>query len=98
MADFIHIDTKYARRDIARMESAANALEDAERKYRELQAHVESVYFGDAAKALAHTLAIEGTRCRFNATDLRTAAGNLRKAIEQYEDYSKKIVNSIKGK
>lgn len=98
MADFIHIDTKYARRDIARMESAVRALEDAERKYRELQAHVESVYFGDAAKALAHALAIEGIRCRTNANSLRTAATNLRKAIEQYENYSKKIVNSIKGK
>lgn len=98
MADFIKINTKYARRDIARMESAISNLEDAEQKYKELQAHVETVYFGDAAKALWHTLAIEGTRCNLLAANLRTAADSLRKTVETYESYSKKMANAIQGK
>lgn len=98
MANFIKIDTKFAKRDIQRMNNAAQALEDAQKKYNEMKAYIESVYKGDGGKSLAHAVEIEGIRCKFLAEDLRTVSGNLQTTVNQYEDYSRKMVNSIKGK
>lgn len=98
MAAEIKINTKYAKRDVERMENAAIALEDAQKKYIDLKAHIESVYKGNASIALADAVEHEALVCKDCAEKLNTAAGELRNTIQKYEEYNEKMIKSINSK
>lgn len=95
MAGDIKINTKYAKRDVERMEKAATALEEAEKKYKELQIHIESVYKGGASMALVDAVAMEASKCKSDAQKLRIAEKDLKDTIRKFEEYNEKMVNTI---
>ena len=58
----IRIDTKYARRDVERMDKAIAALNDVEVYYNQLLTTVEQTYKGEASQALCNL--ISGNRMK----------------------------------
>lgn len=95
MSEQIRINKTYAQRDINRMTSAATALDDAQTKYNEAIAIVQTIYKGEAANELVDVLQKNRDICKKQAENLRKAAKSLQNTINEYEATSKKLINII---
>ena len=84
MAETIRIDTKYAKRDIQRMNRAIEELGKTKKQYHSIVANLESMYKGNASNFLQAKIAGEKIK------QIDQIIGNLKTAREQLSSTVKK--------
>ncbi|MGN1419681.1 MAG: hypothetical protein ACI4W6_10160 [Acutalibacteraceae bacterium] len=98
MAEQIIVETKYARRDVKRINAAIEDLEKVKKQYLKAVADLSSVYKGDASSFLQDQIAsVKVKQIESIIISLKTAKQQLNTVIKSFEAANEKIVNTIKG-
>ena len=95
---YINIDTKYAQRDVNRMRTALMRLNDARTDYAALNTLICDTYKGQAANALSDVISSRIKKIDALIGDINLAKARLEDAIQNYEELSKKIQESVNGR
>ncbi|MCH5314359.1 MAG: hypothetical protein J1E81_00490 [Eubacterium sp.] len=98
MAEQIRIDTKYAKRDVTRMNTAIEDLEKVKKQYSNAVANLSSVYKGNASAYLQNQItSVKIKQINSIISSLKTARDQLNIAIKSAEETNEKITKAIKG-
>lgn len=98
MSGEIRIDTKYARRDLERINNAITQLEGARKMYNNAIADIHEVYKGDASNHLQHLISDnkikEVNNMIRSLTNARTALMNTINKAEAHNNQLKNLIQS----
>ncbi len=98
MGEKVNIDTKYAKRDIKRMETAITELGNVKKSYQSVINCLSNSYKGNASSYLQEQISTVKIKRINNMIDsIKTAKKQLNTAIKLAEQTSKNVTNSMKG-
>ena len=97
MSGEIVINTKYARRDIKRINSAIDSLEAVKKDYQNVAGLIGSAYKGNASKYLQEQLCgVKVKNINSTISKLKTARDQLNYTIKKAEAANESIKSAIK--
>lgn len=98
MAGQININTKLAKRDVTRMNTAIEDLEKVKKQYLNAATTLSSVYKGNASSYLQDQItSVKIKQIDSIISSLKNARNHLNNAIKLWEESNEKITKTIKG-